>query len=770
MTKRKSTAKTKLPKDPHAQREAQKYLKPIASRELILEYLKHRGKPANFEHIADDLNLSSEEDLEALRRRLNAMCRDGQLNLNRRDGYGPLDKMNLIAGRVQGHRDGFGFLVPDDASQDLTLSARQMRRVFDGDRVMVRIMGLDYKGRREASIVEVLESNTKEIVGRYVKEEGAAYVIPENKRITQSILVLEDKSNKKAKPGQIVQVHLTVQPGDAREPAGYISELLGDSFGPGMEIDIALRAHQLPYRWPDALLEEIKNFTHAVPEESKKNRMDLREMNLVTIDGEDAQDFDDAVYAEKQGKNYRLVVAIADVSHYVKTGTALDEEAMKRGTSVYFPGKVFPMLPEILSNELCSLKPQVDRLCMVADLLINPQGHVIKSDFHEALMHSKARFTYNLVQELLAGDKTVQKAYQHLLPMIETLNDLYHILLSAREKRGALDFSTVETQIIFGADRKIEKIIPRERLESHRLIEECMLAANVAVAEFLSKQKNLPVLYRVHNGPKVEKLNNVQAYLRELGLSLPGGEKPTPKDYAFLLEKIVDRPDAHLIQMMLLRSLAQAVYSPDMGGHFGLAYPEYTHFTSPIRRYPDLLIHRALKQAILGKNAPKNQYDYTALQMAQLGEHCSLTERRADDATRDAMLSLKCQFLHDKVGQTFSGIVSHVAGFGLFVELENIYVEGLVHVTSLQNDYYIFDAAQQRLRGERGGQTFRLGDKLDVLVARVDIEQKRIDFELANVSKESKPSKGSVKNSGKPPKPKFPEKNTASKKRRRPKH
>ncbi len=725
-------------KDPFAEREAKKYIKPIASRELILNYLKVRGKPAKFEDIAEDLGLQhTAEDLEALQRRLTAMCRDGQLNLNRREGYGPLDKMNLIAGRVQGHRDGFGFVIADDLSPDLILSARQMRRVFDGDRILVRIIGLDYKGRREASVVDVLEHNTNEIVGRYLLEQGVAIVIPENKRITQNILVTEDKT-KKAQPNQIVVVKITVQPSNLEQPAGYIAEVLGDPLAAGLEIDIALRTHQIPFQWPEEVLAEVKAFQNTVPEEARKNRMDLRNLPLVTIDGEDAQDFDDGVFAEKKGKNYRLLVTIADVSHYVGMDSALDKEAARRGTSVYFPGKVIPMLPEILSNELCSLKPKVDRLCMACEMIISSDGEILKSQFFEAVMHSKARLTYKLVQRLLEGDEFLQHQHHEIFPTLQVLQKVYQILLEAREKRGALDFETVETQIIFGQNLKIEKIVPRQRIEAHRLIEECMLAANVSVAKFLGVQKNLPILYRVHNGPKADRLANLRQFLGELGLSLPGKDKPAPEDYAKLLEQVAHRPDAHLIQTMLLRSLAQAVYSPEKAGHFGLAYEEYTHFTSPIRRYPDLLIHRALKHAI----QKKSPYPYTPPQMMQLGEHCSLTERRADDATRDAILSLKCQFLKDKVGQRFEGIVSHVASFGLFVELQDIYVEGLVHVTTLQNDYYLFDTAQQRLRGERTGKVYRLGDKLTVLVARVDIEQKQIDFELCHTSKSSSKRKG----------------------------
>lgn len=737
MTPRKKNSSKALHQDPYAEREAQKYAKPIVSREYILDYLKARGKPANFTVIATDLALQTEDELEALRRRLNAMCRDGQLTLNRREGFGPIDKMNLIAGRVLGHRDGFGFVVPDDNSGDLVLNPRQMRRVFDGDRVLVRVSGQDYKNRREATIVDVLEHNTQTVVGRYYVEENVAYVTPENKRIAQNIFITADKKNKKAKSGQVVEVTIITQPSQAYQPTGFISEVLGDHLAAGAEIDIALRAHQIPHRWPKEVTAAIKKFGVDIPVAAKKNRLDLTGLPMVTIDGEDAQDFDDAVFAEKQGKNYRLIVTIADVSHYVAIDSPLDHEAMQRGTSVYFPGKVIPMLPEILSNELCSLKPHVDRLCMGCALTISPTGKILNSEFFNAVMHSHARLTYNQVQAMLDGDKKERKRQQHVWPMLQRLNEVYHILLEARKKRGALDFETIETQIIFGADKKIEKIVPRARVEAHKLIEECMLAANVAAAQFLSKQKDLPILYRVHNGPKADRLQNLRQFLAELGLSLPGKDKPTPKDYATLLAQIPERPDAHIIQTMLLRSLSQAVYAQENAGHFGLAYDVYTHFTSPIRRYPDLMIHRALKHAIAEEAKQKSTYPFSAQQIIQLGEHCSLTERRADDATRDALLSLKCQFLKDKVGQEFFGIISHVTSFGLFVELQNIYVEGLIHISSLQNDYYLFDATHQRLCGERTGKVFHLGDKLKILIARVDVDQKRIDFELIAMSKKT---------------------------------
>ena len=725
--KKKSTPPISI-EDPFAAREAEKYENPIASRELILKYLTERGKPANFDEIAAAMNLNDENQLEALRRRLRAMCRDGQLNLNRKDGYGLIDKMNLVTGRVSGHRDGFGFIIPDDLSSDLLLNARQMRRVFDGDRVLARIVGLDYKKRREASIVEVLEHNTKTIVGRYYVEGGVAYITPENKRITQNILVTHDPRIQ-PNPGQIVEVCVTTQPGESGQAAGFISEILGDHLAPGLEIDIALRAHQIPYKWPEEVLTALKNHPIEVSETDKKNRVDLRSLPLVTIDGEDAQDFDDAVFAEKQGKNYRLIVAIADVSHYVTLDSPLDQEALHRATSVYFPGQVIPMLPEILSNELCSLKPHVDRLCMACELIISPRGKILQKSIFPAVMHSHARLTYCQVQDLLDGNLEEQKKIPILWSMLKELYALYEILLSAREKRGALDFSTVETQIVFGAQRKIEKIIPRTRLTAHRIIEECMLAANVAVAEFLAEQKDLPILYRVHNGPKPDKLSNLRQFLAELGLTLGGKTNPSPKDYAQLLDTVSERPDAHLIQTMLLRSLSQAIYSPENSGHFGLSYKIYTHFTSPIRRYPDLLIHRAITHLI--DNNSVEEFTYSDEDMNRLGKHCSSTERRADEATREVVSWLKCEYMQDKLGQIFQGTISAVTGFGIFVELDEIYVEGLVHVTSLRNDYYAFDAVKHRLIGERSGQVYRLGDKMTVLVARVDLDERKIDFEPA---------------------------------------
>lgn len=713
--------------DPFAVREAEKYSNPIPSREFILALLKQHAEPMAFKHIQHALALEGEEHTIALERRLSAMCRDGQLVSNRKRQYGLPEKMNLVTGRVIGHRDGFGFVVPDDASPDLTLSARVMRSLFDGDRVIVRVMGLDYRGRREGSLVEVLERNTQQLVGRYCIDKDVRYLIPENKRIAHTILITHDRTQK-AQNGQIVTVQLGEPPTQYRQATGEIIEVVGDQLGAGMEVEIAIRAHQLPVAWPAEVQAHIAHLTETVNPQDIKGRVDVRHLPLVTIDGSDAKDFDDAVYCEKQGKNYRLIVAIADVSHYVAIDDALDQEALRRGNSVYFPGHVIPMLPEVLSNGLCSLKPKVDRLCMVCDMTIGSNGSIKQADFYEAVMHSAARLTYEQANDMLVNqDPALQQQYAQALPSLQCLYQVFHILLAARNKRGAIDFETVETQIVFSDQRKIEKIIPRHRNDAHRLIEECMLAANESTAKFLLNSA-IPILYRTHLGPKIEKLDNLRRFLGELGLSLGGKDKPKPKDYDVLLQSIKGRIDGHLIQTMLLRSLSQAVYTPDNQGHFGLAYEAYTHFTSPIRRYPDLLVHRAIKQVL--KLSDQQGYPYDTAKMVHLGEHSSLTERRADDATRDATDSLKCQYLKDKVGQKFAGVITHVTGFGFFVELTDIYVEGLVHVSTLKNDYYQFDAATARLCGERTGQVFRLGDKTQVLVARVDIEQKKIDFEL----------------------------------------
>lgn len=731
----------KLPKqDPHAAREAEKYENPIPSREFILAMLADVGEPMGWRQIAKHLDLHHDDQIEALQRRLRAMERDGQLILNRRSGYCILEKTDLLAGRVIGHPDGFGFMVLDEGGDDLYIGPREMRQVFHGDRVVARVAGIDRRGRREAAIVDVLERANHQLVGRYYSERGVGYVVPDNKRISQDILIAQEDLDK-ATAGQFVVIEIVEQPTMRHEAIARIVDVLGDHMAPGMEIDIAIRSHDLPKEWPMAVQDEIKSYSEDVPEQAKQGRLDLRAVPLVTIDGEDARDFDDAVYCEPHGKGWRLLVAIADVSSYVAPGTALDMEARKRGNSVYFPGEVIPMLPEILSNGLCSINPKVDRLCMVCELFISPAGIMQSYKFHEAVMCSHARLTYNKVAAMLVDkDEALCAEYHAVLPHLENLYALYQSLLGQRSKRGAIEFETTETRIVFDESRKIDRIVPVVRNDAHRLIEECMLAANVAAADFLHTNK-IPVVYRNHQGPTVEKLVDLRAFLSELGLQLGGGNDPEPKHYAKLLASIQERPDAHLVQTVLLRSMSQAVYSPENVGHFGLAYEAYTHFTSPIRRYPDLVVHRAIRHVLSGKPVEKFVYDNEA--MLVIGDHCSLTERRADEATRDATDWLKCEFMLDKVEQEFDGLVTGVTGFGLFVELKEIYVEGLVHITSLPIDYYHFDAGKHRLVGERTSRTFRLADKVRVRVIKVDLDERKVDFEMVvdQVDQGEKPAK-----------------------------
>lgn len=734
--------KQKIKSDPHAEREASKYENPIPSREFILDHLSEIGRPATYEQLLDDFGLQSEDELEALRRRLIAMVRDGQLLRNRKGAYGPLAEMEVVAGRVIGHKDGFGFLVPDEGGEDLFLGPRQMRMVFHGDRALARVASIDSRGRREGTIIQVLEHNTQQIVGRFFEESGATFVQSANQRITQDILI-DPAATKGATHGQIVVVGLTTQPGKHARPVGEVLEILGDHMAPGMEINVAIRNHSLPFIWPEDVLEEAQRYAPFVPEEDLVGREDFRKLPFVTIDGEDAKDFDDAVYCEarKQG-GWKLYVAIADVSHYVRPGTRLDKEAFERGNSVYFPGRVIPMLPEVLSNNLCSLNPKVDRLVMVCEMTIQPTGRISAYKFHEGVIFSHARLTYTQVHAMMEkNDKRMCERFAPIVDQLKTLYDLFHVLHEARSQRGAIDFDLPETKIVFGKDRKIEKIVPYERFLSHRVIEECMLSANICAARFLDKNKQ-PGLYRVHEGPTEEKLKDLRKFLNELGLGMPGHRDPVPGDYAHILRTIQDRPDAHLIQTVLLRSMSQAIYSPDNKGHFGLAYDAYSHFTSPIRRYPDLMVHRAIRHLLQHK---KPQSDASAFHRA--GEHCSMTERRADDATREVSDWLKCEFMLDKVGQEFEGVISGVTSFGIFVELKDIYVEGLVHISALPGDYYQFDAVKHALIGGRTDRRFQMGDVLKILVARVDLDQAKMDFVLAEAPNggDAKSAKGRKK-------------------------
>jgi len=744
-----STRNKQRGKDPHAKREAANYAHPLPSREFVLQVMTDEGAPVGMERLYELLDIRDSER-EIFGRRLGAMERDGQIIRNRKGALCIAQKINLIPGKVQGHADGFGFLIPDGGGEDLFLSPKEMSQVLHGDRVMVRQAGVDRRGRPEGKIVEVLERANKRLVGRLIREAGVVLVAAEDRRINQDILIPPGK-DMKAQAGQIVMVELIEQPSAYAQPIGKVVEILGNYADPGMEIEIALRKHQLPYEFSAAAVQQAEQYAPKVKKKDWEGRIDLRELPLVTIDGETARDFDDAVYCEPQGKDWRLVVAIADVSFYVRPGDALDQDAYDRGNSVYFPRRVIPMLPEALSNGLCSLNPDVERMCMVCDMQIDGKGDIKRYKFYPSVMRSKARMTYTKVYDMIvnpAGE--VAKEYPWLLPHVQNLYALYQALAKAREQRGAIEFETIETLMVFNDQGKIERIVPSSRNDAHRLIEECMLAANVCASDFL-KEHDQPALYRIHEGPTLEKLEKLRGFMAEFGFTLPGGDAPHAKDYGKLMERIKGRPDEQLLQTVLLRSMQQAVYSPDNVGHFGLAYESYTHFTSPIRRYPDLLIHRAIKAVLDGKKyKPALSKVEGAGDWHALGMHCSLTERRADDATRDVETWLKCFYMQDKVGETFNGTVAGVTSFGLFVALDEVYVEGLLHVTELGNDYFNFDAMRHEMAGERSGVRYRLGDRLRVKVARVDMESSKIDFVRADEEASAEvPAKNNKKGSKK---------------------
>ena len=753
-------------KDPFAERESKKYLKPIPSREFILSYLGDVDAPITLESLAKELKIKGAEETEALRRRLIAMSRDGQIIGNRKGDYCLPDLRELQKGVVQSTKDGVGYFIPEDGGDDLLLSLREMKSLFDGDKVLVRLNGTTTKGRKDAAVVEILQRRYSEILGRFYKEKSFGSVIAENKRINHELLIPEN-SYGKARDGDFVVAEIVDYPDRRRKAIGRIKEVLGDRSVPGLEVDIAIRTFDLPHVWPKAAIEEADEFPKEVTKEESESRFDLRDIPFVTIDGEDAKDFDDAVFTRQHGEgNWTLYVAIADVSHYVEIGSLINQEAMSRGTSVYFPGFVVPMLPEGLSNGLCSLKENVDRLSLVCEMEISKLGEIISYCFYEAVIHSHARMTYTDVADILAKPKDVnqenvnkrlRQKYAKLVSHIECLHALFQVRKSKRAREGAMDFESTETRVVFGEDKKLKEILPVLRNDAHRIIEECMLCANVSAALLLEKLK-IPALYRIHEGPNPEKLDSVKKYLGSLGLGLGGGEKPNTRDYSKLLSKIRARDDSRLLHTMLIRSMMQAVYQLKNVGHFGLGFPAYTHFTSPIRRYPDLLVHRAIKYLIHNKTSDhlksknktkvsgKKIYPYTEAQINEFGIACSNFERRADAASYSVLDWLKCEYMEDKVGDVFQGIITSVTSFGLFVELEDIFIEGLVHVTDLNNDYYHYDPNRFSLKGEKTKQIYCLGDKIEVRVARVDVRERKIDLQLSRLKFENKDTKGVKKN------------------------
>lgn len=733
-----------IPNDPFADRESKNYENPIPSREFITEFLQQAGVPMNRNDLFEALKLEGEEQYEGLRRRLRAMERDGQLVFTRRQCYALPEKLEMVKGYVIGHKDGHGWVRPEGSvgkDNDIVLPHHQMKHIIHGDYVLVQPTDNSKRGRREGRLVRVLEERNTQIVGRFFLEYGYSYVVPDDSRISQDILI-PNEHKAGARMGNVVVIEITDRGSRSRGMMGKVVEVLGENMAPGMETQIAIRTHQIPHDWPAAVDKQIENLGEEVPEEAKEGRVDLRDLPLVTIDGEDARDFDDAVYCEKKKSGgWRLWVAIADVSYYVRTDSALDKEAINRGNSVYFPSQVVPMLPEVLSNGLCSLNPQVDRLCMVCEMTISETGKLSGYKHYEAVMNSHARLTYNKVGAILEGDEELRMRYHGVVPHLEELHAMYKVLKEARDNRGAIEFETVEAKFIFNADRKIESIEPVIRNDAHKIIEECMILANIASASYVEKAKE-PALYRVHESPGELRLQGFRDFLSELGLDLKGGLEPSPTDYADLVKQIAERQDKELIQTMLLRSMKQAVYNADNAGHFGLALKRYAHFTSPIRRYPDLLLHRAIKYLIAkeeGRNqdrwTPTGGYHYSFDDMDFYGEQCSMTERRADDATREVADWLKCEYMQDHVGDELDGVIANVTSFGFFVRLTELHIDGLVHISTLANDYYQFDPIGQRLIGESFGNIYRLGDAVKVKVLAVNLNDKQIDFELIETSR-----------------------------------
>lgn len=733
-----------MSKDPNYKREQEKYDDPIPSREYIVDVIRAHKKSMSREQIIRALNMTKAHHIEALRRRLNAMLRDVDLVLVKERFELP-ERLDLILGTVIGHKDGMGFLRPDDGSSDLMIAHRCMRRYFHDDQVLAQPIGFNHRGRPECRIIQLRVARSDLIVGTVRMKQDMCFVIPKDKRIQHWIEVPAD-ARKQAEEQQVVVVQLMTRPAYQRKAQGKIVEILDQEDQVGMEIQIALRNFDLPHEWSPPVIKQVSRFPDKVTPAECANRVDLRHLPLVTIDDEDSKDFDDAVYAEPLADGaYKLLVAIADVSHYVKKDSVLDQEALARGNSVYFPSQVLPMLPEALSNGLCSLNERVDRLCMACDMVINAAGEVASYQFYPAVMHSHKRLTYTKVAHFLATGE-LELDSQFLQPHLQHLQHVYGLLSHEREQRGAIGFETQEMKFVFDQDSRIQSIVPRVRNDAHKVIEECMIAANVAAAKFVLANKG-ETLYRVHESPSEEKLVAFHSLLAEKGISMNKVDEPHPKVYANLMKRISDRPDRAQIQVLLLRSMKQARYTADNEGHFGLALEQYAHFTSPIRRYPDLQLHREIRYLLARqrgqvkeKFTPDGGYLYDVEELDALGLHCSMTERRADDATREVSDWLKCEYMQQFVGQEFDAQIVSLTSFGFFARLTDWFIDGLVHITSLTDDFYQFDPDKQHLLGEHTRRCFKMTDKVRIRVVNVSLEDKQIDFALYDLA----PPKGQL--------------------------
>ncbi len=700
--------------DPHYKRESEKYDNPIPSREYILSFFEKKSHKL---HELCDLLTIDHHQKKTLTHRLKAMVRDQQLNCDQRGVYHKFSAKSgvIMTGTVIANPKGFGFIALDEGGKDLRLSSKQMQLVFHGDRVKARLLNQ----RGDAQIIKVIKS-IETLVGRLHLEKEGAYVVVDDKRIKHNISV--PKINKEHFDEQIVIVKITKSPTLENLAVGEIVQILGNYMDEGVETDSALYRNGIPVEFSSEALAQTDKFPSTVVDSDRKGRIDMTKMKLVTIDGKDSRDFDDAVYAQASNKGWKLIVAIADVSHYVKEGSDLDKDAIDRGNSVYFPRRVVPMLPEALSNGLCSINPDVERLCVTCEMNIDTHGELLDYKFYPAIMLSHARLTYTKVSQILEHhDANLRRKYASVMNNLNALYDLHKALKHARIKRGVMDFDRIESQILFNDNGKIDNIIARSRNDAHKLIEECMLMANQASAKFLNHHDE-DFLYRIHPKPTAEKVEVTRQFLTAIGLTLKGGVQPDSKDFAKVLEDAKGRDDENIIKTIVLRTMKQAVYTPANEGHFGLAFEDYTHFTSPIRRYPDLLVHRAIKRVLDKKNRKPSK------KMLETGAHLSMTERRADDASRDVEQWLKCEYMRDKVGDTFNGVISGVAGFGIFIELTDVFVEGMIAMRDMKDDYYIFDDIHHQLKGERTGKVYQLGDTIKIQVASVNLDNRQMVF------------------------------------------
>lgn len=718
---------------------SQRYKHPVPGGEAILAKLKERGVPVAVTALADSFHLKSQNHREALRKTLHDLAAAGQLIVNRQDEACLLEKLDAVSGVVSAHRDGYGFLIADDGSPDVYLPQSEMRQLLNGDRAAVRIAGDGTATRRSGTVIEILQRGRTTIVGRYQRQRGVGYVVEYGR--SPHNFVVQDGHRGEAQDGQLVKAEIIVYPADNHEAQAKVLRLLGNpEDDPGVATDAAIEMFNLPHQWSATIRRAAADWGSEVRPEDRRHREDLRELPLVTIDGADARDFDDAVFAEPIGEGWRLVVAIADVSHYVRPGDEIDQEAERRATSIYFPDRVLPMLPEALSNGLCSLNPRVDRLSMVCDMRISARGEVSRSRFYRAVMRSAARLTYDDVQAARDGDLAVRSRLGGLWPRIADLYGVHQVLAAARARRGALDLDLPEVKIELGGDGRIEKISLRDRNDAHRLIEECMISANVEAGRFPGRRE-MSGLYRVHAGPDPEKFEDLRLMLQALGCKVTAQAAIRTRDLNRLLHDLAGRPDYPMLATAVLRTMSQAVYQPKNIGHFGLALPVYTHFTSPIRRYPDLLVHRGIGHILDGRKPGAFGYDHGALEV--LGKSCSERERRADEAARHVEARYKCAFARERIGEVMHGVITGVTHFGIFVMLRDLNVDGLVHVSALRNDYYHLRDGGLRLVGERSGRSFGLGDQLEVRIDRVNVDEAKIDLSLAGEDMPIRSSRGS---------------------------